>query len=181
LGTITGDGRHSTLYQSGASATIALYKGGQLLVGGIGDTRAILGGPQKSSKIRVMTSTHSPAEPKEKQRIEQSGGQVRVITKEGPESTRFPEIVQRESIFPASARVCVAGEWSPGLAVSRAFGDYYAKKLGVSVLPEFKAAVTGGWKRPQNTTGQVLIIASDGVWDVMDNQEARTDYQKSSM
>ena len=63
----------------------------------------------------------------------------------------------------------------------RGFGDYYAKKLGVSVLPEFKAAVTGGWKRPQNTTGQVLIIASDGVWDVMDNQEARKDYQKSSI
>ena len=112
-----------------------------------------------------MTQTHSPADPKEKQRIEQSGGQVRVIMNEASRSTMFSEIVRRETVFPASARVCVPGEWSPGLAISRAFGDYLAKDLGVSVEPEFQAAVTGG-------RGQVLIIASDGVWDVIENQKA---------
>ena len=165
LGIVDAKGRHSTLSQSGASVTIALYKGGRLLVAGLGDTRAILGGPSKSSAVRVMTQTHSPADPKEKQRIEQSGGQVRVIAEEAPRSTMFAEIVRRETIFPSSARVCAPGEWQPGLAISRAFGDYWAKEIGVTVEPEFQAAVTGG-------RGQVLIIASDGVWDVMESQKA---------
>jgi len=49
------------LFVSGSTATVALHKGGALLVAGIGDSRSILGGPSPDSEIRVLTTKHNPA------------------------------------------------------------------------------------------------------------------------
>jgi serine/threonine protein phosphatase PrpC len=134
---------------SGATAALALYHNDQLLVAGLGDTEAILGGPDRSSPIRVLTHRHDPADPIEQARIEQSGGEVKV----------FPDECTAEETGPA--RVFIAGEWTPGLAVARAFGDFMGKKVGISAVPDVRTANTA-------TQGQVLIMASDGVWDVLD-------------
>ena len=48
-----------SLEVSGATATVALHKDGKLLVAGLGDSRAILGGPEKSSRF-CSTSTLVP-------------------------------------------------------------------------------------------------------------------------
>jgi len=44
---------------SGATATVALHKDGKLLVAGLGDTRAILGGPERSIPIQVASARGS--------------------------------------------------------------------------------------------------------------------------
>ena len=49
------------LFASGSTATVALHKGGALVVAGIGDSRSILGGPSPDSEIRVLTTIHNPA------------------------------------------------------------------------------------------------------------------------
>jgi len=50
------------------------------------------------------------------------------------------------------------------LAVSRAFGDHALKREGVIAKPHSKKHVI----RPSD---RFLVIASDGIWDVLDDQE----------
>ena len=104
-------------------------------------------------KKQVMTCKHQPFEPKEEERIRRMGGEVKVFPDEPPmEET-------------GQGRVFARGEWAPGLAVARAFGDMGAKDVGVIVTPDMRTASTGGQER-------VLIVASDGVWDVIDDETA---------
>lgn len=53
----------------------------------------------------------------------------------------------------------------PGLAVSRSFGDLYLHEAGVSSDPEINILELG-------KNDKFMIIASDGLWDVMSSAEA---------
>ncbi|CAL5407186.1 unnamed protein product [Camellia sinensis] len=53
----------------------------------------------------------------------------------------------------------------PGLAISRAFGDYYIKGFGLISEPEIT-------QRNITYRDQFVILATDEVWDVLSNQEA---------
>jgi len=53
----------------------------------------------------------------------------------------------------------------PGLAMSRSLGDLQAHQVGVSHLPDVKRHDLG----PED---KLLLIASDGVWDMFSNEEA---------
>lgn len=56
-------------------------------------------------------------------------------------------------------------EDSPGLAMSRAFGDYCIKNFGLISVPQVV-------QRHITTRDQFIVLASDGVWDVVSNEEA---------
>ncbi len=66
------------------------------------------------------------------------------------------------------------------LAISRAFGDFDLKKYGVSVIPYVSSTQVPSVKVAENLSksssyggaGNFLIVACDGVWDVMSDQEA---------
>ena len=51
------------------------------------------------------------------------------------------------------------------LAVTRAFGDHALKKDGVIAKPYIN-------KHVLRTCDKFLVIASDGVWDVLDDQDS---------
>ncbi|GFP96808.1 probable protein phosphatase 2c 34 [Phtheirospermum japonicum] len=53
----------------------------------------------------------------------------------------------------------------PGLAVSKTFGDYFIKDFGLISEPE----LTQRWISSKD---QFVILATDGVWDFISNQEA---------
>ena len=53
----------------------------------------------------------------------------------------------------------------PGIVVSRAFGDNVAARLGVSHLPDVLV-------RPWKPGDRFLILASDGLWDVLSPKSA---------
>ncbi|GKB52783.1 probable protein phosphatase 2C 34 [Tanacetum coccineum] len=57
------------------------------------------------------------------------------------------------------------GRESPGLAMSRAFGDYCIKNYGLISVPEVI-------QRNITSRDQFIVLASDGVWDVVSNEEA---------
>lgn len=59
----------------------------------------------------------------------------------------------------------IEGRVGGQLAVSRAFGDYSLKKEGVTAIPY----VRKHFMRPFD---KFLIIATDGVWDVLSDQDA---------
>ncbi|CAL5029535.1 unnamed protein product [Urochloa decumbens] len=73
---------------------------------------------------------------------------------------------ERQRIEDAGGFVMWAGTWRVGgvLAVSRAFGDKLLKQY-VVVDPEIREEVV-------DNTLEFLILASDGLWDVVSNDEA---------
>mmetsp|Transcript_561 Transcript_561/g.1674 ORF Transcript_561/g.1674 Transcript_561/m.1674 type:complete len:329 (+) Transcript_561:344-1330(+) len=73
---------------------------------------------------------------------------------------------ERQRIEQAGGVVVWAGTWRVGgvLAVSRAFGDRLLKKYVVAEPDILDTALTGG--------DTLLIMATDGLWDVVSNQDA---------
>ena len=59
-------------------------------------------------------------------------------------------------------RVWLKNEDIPGLAMSRSFGDSLAARVGVNAVPEIREFVL----TPED---KVMILASDGVWDFLEN------------
>mmetsp|Transcript_6885 Transcript_6885/g.17609 ORF Transcript_6885/g.17609 Transcript_6885/m.17609 type:complete len:400 (+) Transcript_6885:68-1267(+) len=162
---------------SGATATCALIVGRMLYVANLGDSRTVLGyrptseggaddGDSAPSNqpptddadaaiarlcARALSADHKPDAQSERTRIEASGGRV------------CPFALRGKQCGPA--RVWKLDEWSPGLAVSRSFGDTQAAEVGVTSEPEVSTV-------PIDAHCELLVLASDGVWDVMSNEEA---------
>ena len=112
-----------------------------------GDSRAIL--IKKNNSIVLLSRDHKPELPEERERIEQSGGRVDKILGMGP------------------YRVWFKDEDYPGLAMSRSIGDRLAHKVGVIDVPEIKEFDLG------DMDPLAVVVASDGVWEFMSNEEVR--------
>jgi len=65
---------------------------------------------------------------------------------------------------PEVPRVWLPYDNAPGLAMARAFGDFCLKDYGVISVPEFSHRVL-------TDRDQFIVLASDGVWDVLSNEE----------
>ena len=167
---------------SGTTAVFAVMTKAGVFVASVGDSRAVLGTsvlpvppvaaesrtslePDLMRRIRELreviysdikaaplSKDHKPDDPEEMERIVKSGGQIhRSRTDDGGEG--------------GPNRVWRPNEPYPGLAMSRSLGDTIAHSLGVSSEP----TVTHITPRP--TVDKFLVLASDGVWDVMDDQD----------
>lgn len=100
-----------------------------------------------------LTVDQKPNHHEEKQRIIKAGGRVIRLKDE------YGSPIGPYRIWKQDGHL-------PGLAMSRSIGDEVAKELGVIATPivlEFE---------PAPGFDQFLIIASDGLWDVMSNSEA---------
>jgi len=62
------------------------------------------------------------------------------------------------------SRVWLKNEDVPGLAMSRSLGDYVAHSVGVIPDPELLYDELNG-------DDQFLVIASDGVWEFLSNED----------
>lgn len=142
---------HPTLdcFCSGTTAVTVVKQGQDLAISNVGDSRAILGTMSPDNRLMAvqLTVDLKPNLPKEEERIRQCGGRVFALEDE-------PEV----------HRVWLPDDDSPGLAMARAFGDFCLKDFGVIAVPE----VT--YRRLTNED-QFIVLATDGVWDVLSNQE----------
>ncbi|CAN6219265.1 unnamed protein product [Urochloa humidicola] len=145
---------HATLdcFCSGSTAVTVLKLGSDLYMANIGDSRAVLGsrdGAAAGGMVAVqLTVDLKPDVPSEAERIKKCRGRVFALQDE-------PEV----------PRVWLPFDDAPGLAMARAFGDFCLKDYGVISVPEFFH-----WSLTEKD--QFVILASDGVWDVLSNQEA---------
>eukprot|EP00829_Urostomides_striatus_P014870 TRINITY_DN453_c0_g1_i3.p1 TRINITY_DN453_c0_g1~~TRINITY_DN453_c0_g1_i3.p1 ORF type:complete len:385 (-),score=63.16 TRINITY_DN453_c0_g1_i3:17-1171(-) len=152
---------------SGTTATVALIRKDKVYIGHVGDSRALHSFSKDSSSrsssptnstineddniyITETTIDHSPVRFDEKERIELSGGEVRRAQENLP------------------WRVYKKNSNKPGLAMSRSIGDIEAQKYGVSYKPEVKVL---NIKNKGDITPEFIIIASDGIWEVMSNED----------
>ncbi|GJN14153.1 hypothetical protein PR202_gb00938 [Eleusine coracana subsp. coracana] len=126
--------------------------GDLIVVANVGDSRAVLATKADDDDGAVvaeqLTVDFKPNLPQEGQRIRECNGRVHCLSDE-----------------PGVHRVWLPDRESPGLAMSRAFGDYCVKDYGVISAPE----VT---QRRISSRDQFIILATDGVWDVISNEEA---------
>ncbi|XWS26387.1 hypothetical protein CRYUN_Cryun26dG0027900 [Craigia yunnanensis] len=133
---------------SGTTAVIVVRQGEDLVIANLGDSRAVLGTTTENGiKAVQLTTDLKPGLPSEAERIRNCNGRVLALKKE-----------------PQIQRVWLPHEDSPGLAMSRAFGDFLLKNHGIIAIPDiFYHHVT--------PNDQFIVLATDGVWDVLNNNQ----------
>uniref|UniRef100_A0ACD5U343 Uncharacterized protein n=1 Tax=Avena sativa TaxID=4498 RepID=A0ACD5U343_AVESA len=135
---------------SGCTALSVVKQGETMVIANVGDSRAVLATTSDDGRVAAvqLTVDFKPELPQEQERIRQCNGRVFCLGDE-----------------PGVHRVWLPDQEAPGLAMSRAFGDYCVKDYGVISAPE----VT---QRRITARDKFVILATDGVWDVISNQEA---------
>ncbi|CAL0323650.1 unnamed protein product [Lupinus luteus] len=141
--------RNLDCFCSGSTAVTIVKQGSNLFMGSIGDSRAIMGSKDSNDSMLAiqLTIDLKPDLPREAERIKRCKGRVFALQDE-------PEV----------HRVWLPFDDAPGLAMARAFGDFCLKEYGVISIPEF-------YHRVLTDGDQFIVIASDGVWDVLSNEE----------
>lgn len=132
--------------RGGATGVVIVRIGGSLYAAHCGDSRAVM---CRGGEPLRLTEDHKPNLPRERKRVEGLGGRV--------DFARCWRVI----VDPGDGRP------ASGLAVSRSFGD-----------PDFKEPLhlviaTPDVMREQLTEEDAFIVlASDGLWDVMDDKYA---------
>eukprot|EP00437_Effrenium_voratum_P006452 CAMPEP_0181429528 /NCGR_PEP_ID=MMETSP1110-20121109/17248_1 /TAXON_ID=174948 /ORGANISM="Symbiodinium sp., Strain CCMP421" /LENGTH=527 /DNA_ID=CAMNT_0023552803 /DNA_START=60 /DNA_END=1643 /DNA_ORIENTATION=+ len=141
-------------FESGSTASVVLLAkdgpGWKLHTGFVGDSVVLYAKKASNAanfELDMVTSTHRPDRQDEMKRISKSNGQV--IQSEDPTS-------------PSRLRVP-----SGDMAMSRAFGDIDAHLYGLSSEPEFPEE-----RVMQAGDEHLIILCSDGVWDMLNPREA---------
>ncbi|KAJ7527580.1 hypothetical protein O6H91_16G061700 [Diphasiastrum complanatum] len=134
---------------SGTTAVTILKQGEHLIIGNVGDSRAILATKTENDALVAvqLTVDLKPNLPHEAERIKQCKGRVFAMLDE-----------------PDVHRLWLPYNNSPGLAVARAFGDFYMKEFGLIAVPEIAY-------RRLTDKDQFIVLATDGIWDVLSNTE----------
>ncbi|ORX91523.1 protein serine/threonine phosphatase 2C [Basidiobolus meristosporus CBS 931.73] len=139
-------------YISGSTAVLVLVLNNQLVVANLGDSRAVLArDTEQGLKAVPLTEDHTCENPAELERVKSCGARV--------------EQLQIGNEFCGPLRIFKGSLPYPGLAMTRAFGDSSARKLGVLCQPDIKIYDV----QPED---KFLILATDGVWQGVTNQEA---------
>ncbi|KAJ6790901.1 putative protein phosphatase 2C family protein [Iris pallida] len=137
-------------YNSGTTALTIVKQGSVMVLANVGDSRAVLATTSDDGSLVPvqLTIDFKPNLPQEAERITQCKGRLFCMRDE-----------------PGVHRVWQPNRETPGLATSRAFGDYCIKDFGVISVPEVTQRVV-------TDRDQFIVLATDGVWDVISNKEA---------
>jgi len=130
---------------SGTTAVVAMVRGNQLYCANAGDSRATI---CRKGRGEAVTKDHKPEDAEEKARVERAGGKVewdRVVARDGKNM-----LACARSIGDSKYKVPPPeGDWSEG---------------PICVTPDvFQITLT-----PDDA---FLVMASDGVWDVLSDQK----------
>ena len=136
--------------------------GSKLHVAHVGDSRAALGSVAPATMgggaigaraptlvARFLTRDHKPDLPNERSRIEAAGGSVAFLPPNGKPFIRGGDFLERHA----------AKEHPMQLNYSRALGGKDLVPYGLSAVPDISTiSIT--------SADRVLVVASDGLWDV---------------
>jgi serine/threonine protein phosphatase PrpC len=136
---------------SGSTVVITIIFKTFCITVNLGDSRAVLGKFDNEWRAVSLSHDHKPSKLHEKRRIEKAGGRI------APCKDTYGDFVGPE-------RVWCKDEPVPGLAVSRSLGDQVGGTVGVSSEPEVQV-------RSLVDHDKIFFVASDGVWEVMENGE----------
>ncbi|KAH7405298.1 hypothetical protein KP509_15G064600 [Ceratopteris richardii] len=134
---------------SGTTAIAMIIQGRDFMVGSVGDSRAILATRSANGSLvaHQLTVDLKPNSPGEKERIQKCEGRVFALDNE-------PDVF----------RMWLPHSNTPGLAMSRAFGDFHLKDYGLIATPVIS-------RRKLTDEDEFIVLATDGVWDVLSHME----------
>ncbi|MCL7025218.1 hypothetical protein MKW94_027631 [Papaver nudicaule] len=135
---------------SGTTSVTVIKQGEDLVIANLGDSRAVLGRTSSDNGELLaiqLTTDLKPGVSEEAERIRNKNGRVFALESE-----------------PHIERVWLPDQNFPGLAMTRAFGDFELKDYGVIAIPQIS-------HHHLNINDKFVILASDGVWDVLSNKE----------
>uniref|UniRef100_A0A1J3D837 protein-serine/threonine phosphatase n=1 Tax=Noccaea caerulescens TaxID=107243 RepID=A0A1J3D837_NOCCA len=134
---------------SGTTAVTLIKQGEYLVVGNVGDSRAVMGTRNSENALVAvqLTVDLKPNLPAEAERIKKCRGRVFALRDE-------PEV----------CRVWLPNCDSPGLAMARAFGDFCLKDFGLISVPDVSF-------RRLTEKDEFVVLATDGIWDVLSNED----------
>lgn len=153
-------------FLSGSTGILVLLHGNSIICGNVGDSRAgivsvpTLGTPKSNLErsqsgidllntaeidLKMMSTDHTPDLEGERRRVLQAGGVVMPC---------------RDSFgnFVGPPRIWDKNEESPGLMMSRSFGDQLGHRVGMIAEPEVRVFQKGHSDR-------MVILGSDGLWE----------------
>lgn len=127
----------------------------RLFLAHLGDSRIVLGRVDKADgeeKLvgEIVTTDHKPDMPEERKRIEAAGGSLTFLHG-GKPFIRGGDFTQRKHAMQ--------------LNYSRAFGGKDLKMYGLSAIPDIR-------EFSLSTADRMVILGSDGLWDVVDPSAA---------
>ena len=136
---------------SGTCCISVLIQQNKCYIANLGDSRAVLCQTDSDNNLRALelSSDHKPNRTDEQERIERKGGRVGQMHYHGA---------------PLGPMRVWGNEYGPGIAVSRTFGDLRAKEIGLTWEPEIDMIEL-------KESDKFIVIASDGLWDVMEADE----------
>ena len=134
--------------QSGTTLTSALILKDKMYLVNVGDSKTML---VYNDKRTISTSLHSLENEEERKFIDLSKAEVSRLKDESGEETGPLRLFQK-------------GKPGPGLMMSRSLGDSIGHDLGMSVEPEVIEIKCKGNEK-------YLIIASDGLWDKVQDDD----------
>ncbi|XVE62089.1 hypothetical protein DITRI_Ditri06bG0091600 [Diplodiscus trichospermus] len=134
---------------SGTTAVTIIKQDEHLIISNLGDSRAILCTRDDQNQLVPvqLTVDLKPSIPSEAERILRCGGRVFAMDEE-----------------PNVPRLWMPNQNCPGLAMARAFGDFCLKDHGLSSIPQVSY-------RRITSRDEFVVLATDGVWDVLTNNE----------
>lgn len=161
----------------GSTAVVTLVSGGKLIVANLGDSRCILvkkrsGGEKEGAamtelnedtlEVIPLSEDHKPNLPTERARIEAAGMTIHVDHIPPEEGQSAPTSIHK-----------VKRSDRDMLAVARAFGDFdYKSNENLSPSRQAVICTPEIVVRERNLAEDMyLILACDGIWDVMSNEE----------
>jgi serine/threonine protein phosphatase PrpC len=124
----------------------------KVYIANVGDSRTIVIRERDNNwTCKQLSRDHKPTEKDEYNRIIEADGEIEAIEDDNGNWT-------------GPLRVWEKGSEGPGLAMTRSLGDKVGAKIGVVCTPEvFKYFI--------KEEDRAFIIASDGLWEYMNNQE----------
>jgi serine/threonine protein phosphatase PrpC len=144
---------------SGCTCVLVIHIGSHIICANTGDSRAILIsdaiGENNINDFYEMALSYDykPEMPEEKQRIEAFGGVVEQLKNKMGEGVGPYRVWAKEGGY-------------PGLAMSRSIGDLVGKKLGVIPNP-------GILEYELNKDVKYIVVASDGIWEFLSNENVK--------
>ena len=125
----------------------------KIYIANVGDSRAIIikENENKNWEPYQLSRDHKPTEEDEVKRIIEYDGEIERIEDD-------------DGNWTGPLRVWMKGSDGPGLAMTRSFGDEIGSLVGVYSVPE-----VGEYQIKEED--RAIIIASDGLWEYMTNEE----------
>lgn len=154
----------SNIDKSGSCAICAIISDSKCYIVNVGDSRAIV---VKNNMIVLSTIDHKPCNPYEKDRVINAGGKV----------YQMPQLLPLAN--PNIERAYGPYRVSPGrLSVSRTIGDIAAKNIEMGGNPNVVISDPDIFPIELTKEFEWIILGSDGIFDVLSNEEILQSSQK---